>query len=279
MNAFNSFIVKHQDKNLQGVYAIFRQYWAEAENSVPSSSAVADDGYSGYSDLDDSLPLPDGEDDADDHSGALDESLADDASEINNTELDPSEPGHDRDVIDLDSQPTEEAWTDAQPRPKDELWMSSPEYEKDVEASEAEIAEMKKESMPALEVESMTGSMPALQVESAGSMPPLEVESEKAGMAPLEVESKKANMEPLEVEPKKADMAPLEVESKKADMAPLEVGSKKAIAESMPPPPVPVKKSASLTLGSVTIRLPANPPPGMREKYAKLVLARVEQLE
>ena len=136
--------------------------------------------------LDDSLPLPDGEDDADDHSGALDESLADDASEINNTELDPSEPGHDRDVIDLDSQPTEEAWTDAQPRPKDELWMS-PEYEKDVEASEAEIAEMKKESMPALEVESMTGSMPALQVESAGSMPPLEVESEKAGMAPLEV--------------------------------------------------------------------------------------------
>ena len=60
-------------------------------------------------------------------------------------------------------------------------------------------------------------------------------------------------MEPLEVEPKKADMAPLEVESKKADMAPLEVGSKKAIAESMPPPPVPVKKSASLTLGSVTI--------------------------
>ena len=103
MNAFNSFIVKHQDKNLQGVYAIFRQYWAEAENSVHSSSAVADDG---YSDLDDSLPLPDGEDGADEHSGALDESLADDASEINNTELDPSEPGHDRDVIDLDSQPT-----------------------------------------------------------------------------------------------------------------------------------------------------------------------------
>ena len=226
----------------------------------------------GYEDVDDTLPDgeddADGEDAADDHSGPADESVADDASEVNNTELDPSEPAHEREVIDLDSQPTEEVWTDAQPRPKDELWMSSPEYVKEVGPSEAEVAEAKKESMPAYEVESTKVDMAPLAVEpEAGSMPALEGMSKKEGIAPLEVESKKVGM------------APLEVESKKADIAPLEVEPQKAVAESMPPPPVPAKKSAVLTLGGVTIRLPANPPPGMREKYAKLVIARVEELQ
>ena len=46
--------------------------------------------------------------------------------------------------------------------------------------------------------------------------------------------------------------------------------------ESMPPPPIPGPR---LTLGGVTFRLPAVPPPGMEPQYVRLVQARVEQLK
>ena len=45
---------------------------------------------------------------------------------------------------------------------------------------------------------------------------------------------------------------------------------------SMPPPPIPGPR---LTVGGVTVRLPAVPPPGMEAQYVRLVEARMEQLK
>ena len=67
----------------------------------------------------------------------------------------------------------------------------------------------------------------------------------------------------------------IENQESKDEIAKLD-GAKK---EEMPPPPVPVKPKQRLQLAGVTISLPSNPKPEMREKYIKLVSAKMDNLK